>query len=83
MYIIFIVMCRTSTLDYFLSQGAHLNPAVSLSLCVLGRHPWLKLPFYVLFQVLGAFLAAATVGLQYYGEFYTMSRITLYYTIGH
>ncbi|CAL8295075.1 unnamed protein product [Merluccius merluccius] len=47
-------------------SGAHLNPAVSLSLCVLGRHPWMKFPFYVFFQVLGAFLAAATVGLQYY-----------------
>ncbi|KAM9838226.1 aquaporin-10b [Aulostomus maculatus] len=47
-------------------SGAHLNPAVSLSLCCLGRHPWVKLPFYVFFQILGAFLAAATVGLQYY-----------------
>ncbi|KAF3834069.1 hypothetical protein F7725_025273 [Dissostichus mawsoni] len=57
------------TFGVFVSRGvsgAHLNPAVSLSLCVLGRHPWLKLPFYVFFQVLGAFLAAATVGLQYY-----------------
>uniref|UniRef100_A0A3Q0R2L3 Aquaporin 10b n=1 Tax=Amphilophus citrinellus TaxID=61819 RepID=A0A3Q0R2L3_AMPCI len=35
-------------------------------MCVLGRHPWMKLPFYVFFQVLGAFLAAATVALQYY-----------------
>lgn len=49
-------------------SGAHLNPAVSLSLCVLGRHPWKKLPFFILFQVFGAFLAAATVYLQYYGE---------------
>ncbi|KAM9824272.1 aquaporin-10b [Neosynchiropus ocellatus] len=47
-------------------SGAHLNPAVSLSLCFLGRHSWTRLPFYVFFQVLGAFLAAATVGLQYY-----------------
>ena len=47
--------------------GAHLNPAVSLSLCILGRHHWKKLPFFILFQVLGAFLAAATVYLQYYG----------------
>ncbi|AWP21524.1 Aquaporin [Scophthalmus maximus] len=57
------------TFGVFVSRGvsgAHLNPAVSLSMCVLGRHPWLKLPFYVFFQVLGAFLAAATVGLQYY-----------------
>ncbi|XP_076610549.1 aquaporin-10b [Chaetodon auriga] len=57
------------TFGVFVSRGvsgAHLNPAVSLSLCILGRHRWLKLPFYVFFQVLGAFLAAATVGLQYY-----------------
>ncbi|XP_033831689.1 aquaporin-10b [Periophthalmus magnuspinnatus] len=47
-------------------SGAHLNPAVSLSLCALGRHSWVKLPFYVFFQFLGAFLGAATVALQYY-----------------
>uniref|UniRef100_A0A3Q2QJK7 Aquaporin 10b n=1 Tax=Fundulus heteroclitus TaxID=8078 RepID=A0A3Q2QJK7_FUNHE len=59
------------TFGVFVSRGvsgAHLNPAVTLSLCVLGRHPWVKLPLYAFFQVLGAFLAAATVGLQYYGE---------------
>ncbi|CAL9691628.1 unnamed protein product [Knipowitschia caucasica] len=47
-------------------SGAHLNPAVSLSLCALGRHSWTKLPFYVFFQCFGAFLGAATVALQYY-----------------
>ncbi|KAK1804789.1 hypothetical protein P4O66_003632 [Electrophorus voltai] len=46
--------------------GAHLNPAVSLSLCFLGRFPWTRLPFYVISQVFGAFLGAATVALQYY-----------------
>ncbi|XP_056335684.1 aquaporin-10b [Danio aesculapii] len=47
-------------------SGAHLNPAVSLSLCVLGRFSWTRLPFYVCSQLFGAFLAAATVALQYY-----------------
>uniref|UniRef100_A0A672TB83 Aquaporin-9-like n=1 Tax=Sinocyclocheilus grahami TaxID=75366 RepID=A0A672TB83_SINGR len=47
-------------------SGAHLNPAVSLTLCVLGRFSWTCLPFYVCSQLLGAFLAAATVALQYY-----------------
>uniref|UniRef100_UPI0037E83D80 aquaporin-10b n=1 Tax=Semicossyphus pulcher TaxID=241346 RepID=UPI0037E83D80 len=64
------------TFGVFVSRGvsgAHLNPAVSLSLCVLGRHPWLKLPFYVFFQVLGAFLAAATVALQYYDAIWLYS----------
>uniref|UniRef100_A0A8C6WFJ9 Aquaporin 10b n=1 Tax=Neogobius melanostomus TaxID=47308 RepID=A0A8C6WFJ9_9GOBI len=59
------------TLGVYVSRGvsgAHLNPAVSLSLCALGRHSWFKLPFYIFFQLLGAFLAAATVALQYYGE---------------
>ncbi|KAM4631485.1 aquaporin-10b [Polymixia lowei] len=58
-----------TTFGVFVSRGvsgAHLNPAVTLSMCVLGRHPWMKLPFYIFFQVLGAFLAAATIGLQYY-----------------
>ncbi|MBN3321296.1 AQP10 protein, partial [Atractosteus spatula] len=47
-------------------SGAHLNPAVSLSLCVLGRHQWRRLPLYILSQVTGAFLAAATVYVVYY-----------------
>ncbi|XP_055076875.2 aquaporin-10b [Misgurnus anguillicaudatus] len=47
-------------------SGAHLNPAVSLSLCFLGRFSWTRLPFYVFSQILGSFLAAATVALQYY-----------------
>ncbi|XP_068189351.1 aquaporin-10b [Antennarius striatus] len=57
------------TFGVFVSRGvsgAHLNPAVTLSLCALGRHPWTKLPFYVFFQILGAFLGAATVALMYY-----------------
>ncbi|XP_017278570.1 aquaporin-10b [Kryptolebias marmoratus] len=57
------------TFGVFVSRGvsgAHLNPAVTLSLCALGRCSWLRLPFYTFFQVLGCFLAAATVGLQYY-----------------
>nr|XP_015224218.1 PREDICTED: aquaporin-10 [Lepisosteus oculatus]BEH82912.1 aquaporin-10 [Lepisosteus oculatus] len=47
-------------------SGAHLNPAVSLSLCVLGRHQWRRLPLYILSQVTGAFLAAATIYVVYY-----------------
>ncbi|XP_034016109.1 aquaporin-10b [Thalassophryne amazonica] len=62
------------TFGVFVSRsvsGAHLNPAVSLSLCFLGRHPWFKLPFYVVFQTLGGFLAAGTVALQYYDAIWT------------
>uniref|UniRef100_A0A671PQF5 Aquaporin-10-like n=1 Tax=Sinocyclocheilus anshuiensis TaxID=1608454 RepID=A0A671PQF5_9TELE len=53
-------------------SGAQLNPAVSLTLCVLGRFSWTRLPFDVWSQFFGAFLAAATVALQYYGEHFSI-----------
>ncbi len=36
---------------------AHLNPAVSLAMCISRKLVWKKLPLYMLAQVLGAFLA--------------------------
>ncbi|XP_078062825.1 aquaporin-3-like [Mustelus asterias] len=42
-------------------SGGHLNPAVSFSLCLLGRFQWRKLPFYMFFQTLGGFVGAAIV----------------------
>ncbi|XP_075953356.1 aquaporin-3-like [Anarhichas minor] len=42
-------------------SGGHLNPAVTFSLCLLGREPWRKFPLFFFFQTLGAFLGAATV----------------------
>lgn len=48
--------------------GGHLNPAYSLSLCVLGRFPWWKLPIYVIIQVVGSFAGAAAAFALYYGK---------------
>uniref|UniRef100_A0A672YQS7 Aquaporin 10b n=1 Tax=Sphaeramia orbicularis TaxID=375764 RepID=A0A672YQS7_9TELE len=62
---------RTHDVCFF--SGAHLNPVYSLSLCVLGRHPWKKLPLYSLSHLVGAFLGAATVYLQYYDAIQTFS----------
>ncbi len=39
-------------------SGCHLNPAVSLGLAVGGRFPFAELPVYVIFQVIGATIAA-------------------------
>ncbi|XP_017324383.1 aquaporin-10a [Ictalurus punctatus] len=47
-------------------SGAHLNPAVSLSFCVLGDLPWRCLLPYSLSQLLGAYLASAVVYTMYY-----------------
>uniref|UniRef100_A0A671X564 Aquaporin 10a n=1 Tax=Sparus aurata TaxID=8175 RepID=A0A671X564_SPAAU len=47
-------------------SGAHLNPAVSLSFCVLGQVQWGRLVPYCLSQLLGAYVASALVYLVYY-----------------
>ncbi|GCC32045.1 aquaporin-9b [Chiloscyllium punctatum] len=50
-------------------SGAHLNPAISLSMCVLGRLQWLKLPVYCFSQLVGAFVGSAAVFGLYYDAF--------------
>ncbi|HEY0752810.1 MAG TPA: MIP/aquaporin family protein [Ktedonobacteraceae bacterium] len=48
-------------------SGAHLNPAVTLSLAATGRLPWSKVLPYWVGQVLGAFVAAAILFFVYQG----------------
>uniref|UniRef100_A0A4W4ELU9 Aquaporin 10a n=1 Tax=Electrophorus electricus TaxID=8005 RepID=A0A4W4ELU9_ELEEL len=61
-------------------SGAHMNPAVSLSCCVLGRLAWSKLLPYCLAQVIGAFLAAGLVFLMYHDAImsYSGGVLTVY-----
>ncbi|KAM9820343.1 aquaporin-3-like [Neosynchiropus ocellatus] len=47
-------------------SGGHLNPAVTFTLCVLGREPWRKFPLFFVFQTLGAFLGAAIIYCMYF-----------------
>lgn len=47
-------------------SGGHINPAVTLTMAVLGRLPWIKVPVYMLAQYLGAFIASACVFAVYY-----------------
>uniref|UniRef100_A0A8C6NU76 Aquaporin 10a n=1 Tax=Nothobranchius furzeri TaxID=105023 RepID=A0A8C6NU76_NOTFU len=47
-------------------SGAHLNPAVTLSFCVLGQVRWGRLVPYCLSQILGAYVASALAFLVYY-----------------
>jgi glycerol uptake facilitator protein len=47
-------------------SGAHLNPAVTVAMCVTKRMPWAKAPHYILAQFLGAFVAAGLTFAVYY-----------------
>ncbi|KFQ43259.1 Aquaporin-9, partial [Nestor notabilis] len=58
-------------------SGGHINPAVSLAMCVTGRLKWTKLPIYILAQLLGAFTGAAAVFGIYYDAFMEYSNGTL------
>jgi MIP family channel proteins len=46
-------------------SGAHLNPAVSVGLALVGRFPWQRVPGYALAQCLGGLLAAGLVRLLF------------------
>uniref|UniRef100_A0A8B9FHS0 Aquaporin-7 n=1 Tax=Amazona collaria TaxID=241587 RepID=A0A8B9FHS0_9PSIT len=54
--------------------GAHLNAAITITHCILGNLPWIKLPAYVIGQFLGSFTAAATVFGIYYDALYDYSK---------
>ena len=50
-------------------SGAHLNPAVTVSLAAIGSFPWRHVPAYILAQIVGAFLGAVVVWLLYHPHF--------------
>jgi glycerol uptake facilitator len=46
-------------------SGAHINPAVTISLAAMGKLAWSWVPVYIVAQMLGAFLGATLVWLAY------------------
>ncbi|XP_075064163.1 aquaporin-9 [Mixophyes fleayi] len=47
-------------------SGGHINPAVSFAMSLTGRLPWVRFPFYVTAQILGAITGSAAVFGVYY-----------------
>lgn len=47
-------------------SGAHLNPAVTIALAIIGDFPWSDVPSFVLAQILGCFVGASIVVIHYW-----------------
>ncbi|SER49772.1 glycerol uptake facilitator protein [Gracilibacillus ureilyticus] len=46
-------------------SDAHVNPAVTLAFASIGEFPWSKVPIYITAQLIGGFIGAVIVFLQY------------------
>lgn len=46
-------------------SGAHINPAVTIGLAVIGAFPWAQVPGYIIAQMVGGFLGGVIVWLAY------------------
>ncbi|XP_039074866.1 aquaporin-10 [Hyaena hyaena] len=60
-------------------EEAHLNPAFSLAMCLLGRLPWARLPVYCSVQLLSAFCASGATYALYHDTLqnYTGGNLTV------
>lgn len=52
-------------------SGAHFNPALTIALAVIGKVGWNLVPIYISGQLVGGFLGAVLVFIQYYDQFKT------------
>jgi glycerol uptake facilitator protein len=50
------------------TSGAHINPAVTISLAATGRFPWGEVPAYVVAQLVGATVGAALIAAAFGGD---------------
>ena len=50
-------------------SGAHLNPAVTVSLAITGKFPWSDVPLFIVAQVTGSMLGALLVWVVYRDHF--------------
>ncbi|MDR1828745.1 MAG: aquaporin family protein [Methylobacteriaceae bacterium] len=51
------------------SPGAHINPAVTLAMALMGNTPWDQVPVFVSAQFIGGFIGAILVYLHYMPHF--------------
>ncbi|MFX5005219.1 aquaporin, partial [Acinetobacter baumannii] len=51
------------------SSGAHLNPAVTIGLAIIGKFEWALVPSYIVAQLLGSFIGSLMVWMVYRSHF--------------
>lgn len=56
-------------------SGAHINPAISIALAAWGRFSWARVLPYIVAQLLGAILAAATLFVIYRGPLNALETV--------
>ncbi|XP_029622556.1 aquaporin-3-like [Salmo trutta] len=71
--IVNFAFCFTATLGI----GGHLNPAVTFTLCLLGREPLRTFPVLFLFRTLGAFLGSWIIFGMYFDALWDNGKGTL------
>jgi glycerol uptake facilitator protein len=47
-------------------SGAHINPAVTLGFAIVGEFDWMKVPGYIVAQILGGFTGGVIVWIHYF-----------------
>ena len=52
-------------------SGAHFNPALTISLALIGKISWTVVPTYIAGQMIGGFIGAFLVYVMYYDQFRT------------
>lgn len=55
-------------------SAAHINPAVTVAFATWGDFPWRRVPGYIASQLLGAFLAAATLWFTWQGWYQSFNQ---------
>ena len=59
------------------TSGGHFNPAITISFAVWQGFPWKKVPYYILSQIFGAFIAGMLLMGMYWEQISAAKQLAL------